>query len=195
MDGALLRLDVELEEVRLRLGALFAPRGVTRPFRPIARRIREAAREAGDVSLEAAGFAILDDWEVRAAGEARARAGAAEVVEALAARGDRLALVTSSGRAAVRPALAAAGIAADRFAAIAAREDGGAKPAALAVAIAAVGGTPAWYVVDHPSDAEAGRAAGLRVAALAGDLAGAEPLRRAGAEKVLSDLRDVSELL
>src|SRR6266568_1777266 len=117
MDGTLLRLDVDIEEVRTRLGALFAPRGVTRPFRPIVRRIRAAAREVGDPALERAGLDLLDDWELRAAAGARARPGAAAVVAALAARGDALGLVTDCGRACVFPALAAAGIPA-RFAAI-----------------------------------------------------------------------------
>src|SRR5215468_9289956 len=110
MDGALLRLDVDLEEVRLRLRELFAPHGVTQPFRPILRRLREAARQVGDVSLEAAGREILSTWEMRGAASARAREGAARVLAALDARGEPLGLVTDVGRDAVPVALAAAGI-------------------------------------------------------------------------------------
>ncbi len=48
LEGVLVRHEVDIEEVRLRLAALFGPHGVTRPFRPILRRIREAAAEVGD---------------------------------------------------------------------------------------------------------------------------------------------------
>ena len=47
MDGALLNLELDIEDVRLRLAALFGPYGITRPFRPILPRILAAAHEAG----------------------------------------------------------------------------------------------------------------------------------------------------
>jgi len=196
MDGALLRLDVDIEEVRTRLGALFAPRGVTRPFRPILRRIREAAREVGDPSLEAAGLAILSEWEVRAAASAHARAGVASVIEALAARGDRLGLVTDNGGACVAPALAAAGLPAV-FASIGTRDDApSGKGAALARVLSALGDGETWYVIDHASEAELGRAAGIHVAAFAGGGGAAteSDLRRAGAERILGSAAEVLEL-
>lgn len=193
MDGTLLRLDVDIEEVRMRLGALFAPHGVTRPFRPILARIRAAAAEVGDAQLERAGLAILDDWEVRAAQSARARSGAGEVVAALRARGTKLGLVTDNGRACVGAALAAAGIPLV-FDVIVTRDDVPAPkpdPAGIRAAAAVVGARP-WYIGDHPKDLEAGRAAGVRVAALRGGLATDAQL--AGAERLLSALDEVLEL-
>jgi beta-phosphoglucomutase-like phosphatase (HAD superfamily) len=159
----LLRLDVDLEEVRLRLAALFAPRGVTRPFRPVLRRIREAAREVGDPALERAGLAILDAWELAAAEDARARPGAPEVVAELAARGVGLGLCAETGRACVGAALAAAEIPLV-FQAIVTRDDGP-DPLGAARRRGAV-----WYVCEHPSEVAAGRGAGLRVAALRSEL-------------------------
>ena len=47
LDGTLLELDVDIEAVRMALAALFAPHGVTGPFRPILARIDAAAEEAG----------------------------------------------------------------------------------------------------------------------------------------------------
>jgi HAD superfamily hydrolase (TIGR01549 family) len=171
MDGTLLRLDVDIEEVRLKLAALFAPHGVTRPFRPVLARIKAAAIEAGDPSLEAAGLAILSGFEVDAASSARAREGAAKVIATLKDRGAKLAIVTDNGRACVAPALAAAGIPAEAFDAIVTRDDVPAPkpdPAGVRAAAAALGGDPLWYVGDHTKDVEAGRAAGVRVAAIRG---------------------------
>jgi len=196
MDGALLRLDVDLEEVRLRLRELFAPYGVTQPFRPILRRIREAARAAGDAELERAGREILSTWEVRAAASARAREGAAAVLAALDGRGDRLGLLTDAGRAAVPLALATTGLP-PVFDAVVTRDDvAEPKPdaAGLRRAVELLGPGEVWYIVDHPREAETGRQAGVRVAALGGGLAGDADLRRAGAERVLRSLDEVLAL-
>jgi phosphoglycolate phosphatase-like HAD superfamily hydrolase len=187
--AVLVRLDVDIEEVRLRLGALFAPRGVTTPFRPVLRRIRAAAREVGDPALERAGLAILDEWEGRAAVAARARDGAAGVVATLAARGDRLALVTDVGRASIGAALAAAAIP-PVFAPVVTRDDA-ADGKGVGLAAAALG-AGAWYVCDHPSDVAAARAAGVRVAALPGAMGAATD--RAGADRALAAIQDVLEL-
>jgi phosphoglycolate phosphatase-like HAD superfamily hydrolase len=193
MDGTLLRLQVDIEEVRLRLAALFAPRGVTAPFRPILRRIHEAAAEAGDPALARAGLAILDEAEARGAARAEAREGAGELIAALRARGVRLGLVTDNGRACVQPALAAAGLPAGAFEAIATRDDVPAPkpdPAGVVAVARALGGA-AWYVGDHAKDVQAGRAAaalvpGLRVAFVRGGLGDAPP---EGADLVADDLR------
>jgi phosphoglycolate phosphatase-like HAD superfamily hydrolase len=197
LDGALLRVDVDIEEVRLSLSSLFSPYGVTRPFRPILARIGAAAEEAaargGDAAaLRRRGLEILDRWEVAGAASARPRDGAAEVTGELARRGRPLGLLTNLGRAAVGPALAAAKIDAGRFAAIVTRDDAAPKPAPDGLVSLAVRlpGEPLWYVVDHAIDVDAARAARpsvprLRVAALGGV---------AGADRSLADLRAVLEL-
>src|SRR5262245_4848816 len=163
----LLRLDLDIEEVRLRLAALFRPHGVTLAFRPVAPRIREAAALAGAAgadaaALERAGFAILGDFEVAAAASARARPGAVELVAALDGRGLPLVLLTDAGPACLPAALAAAGIP-NIFKAIVAREEGRVgkpDPAGLLAAARALGDAqPIWYVGGHPTDFEAGRAA------------------------------------
>jgi len=196
MDGALLRLDVDLEEVRLRLRELFAPHGVTQPFRPILRRIREASRAAGDADLERAGREIVSTWEVRAAASARAREGAARALTALDARGDRIGLLTDAGRAAVPLALATAGLP-PVFDAVVTRDDvAEPKPdaAGLRRLVELLGPGEIWYVVDHPREAETGKQVGVRVAALGGGLAAASDLERAGAERILASLDDVLSL-
>jgi phosphoglycolate phosphatase-like HAD superfamily hydrolase len=196
MDGALLRLDVDLEEVRLRLRELFAPHGVTQPFRPILRRIREAARAVGDPDLERAGREILSTWEVRAAASARAREGAARVLAALDARGERLGLLTDAGRDAVPLALATAGLP-PVFDAVVTRDDvAEPKPdaAGLRRLVDLLGPGEIWYIVDHPREAETGKKLGVRVAALGGGLAAAADLERAGAERILTSFDDVLSL-
>jgi phosphoglycolate phosphatase len=202
MDGTLLRLEVDIEEARLRLASLFAPYGVTRPFRPILRRIGEAAGEAaargGDAAaLRARGLAILDELEVAAASSARPRPGAVAALAALAGQGAALAVVTDNGRACARPALAAAGFDPAVFSAIVTRDDVPAPkpdPAGIVAAARALGDAgEIWYVGDHPRDVEAARAAassvpGLKVIAILGGHAAEKDLRAAGADRVLPDL-------
>jgi HAD superfamily hydrolase (TIGR01549 family) len=204
LDGTLLRLDVDIEEVRQRLGALFGPHGVTAPFRPILVRIPAAAREAAtrgadETAMRRAGFAILDEWEVRAAESARARPGAAAVLEALAGRGVRLGLVTNNGRACLAPALASAGLRGDLFAATVTRDDvplPKPDPAGIVQVAAALGVDDVWYIGDHQIDVDAGRAArarlpGLRVAGLRG----ASGVTFSGADQVIDRLEDVPGLV
>lgn len=202
MDGALLRLEVDIEEVRLRLAALFAPHGVTRPFRPILARIyasaaEAAARGADPAALTRAGLDILDEWEQKGAADARAREGAADVVRALAGRGERLGLYTAVGRAAVTAALDATAIPATAFAAIVTRDDAVPKPdpAGLrALAGQLVAASSIAYVADHASDLQAARAAGiagLELVGVSSPLAPDDKLRVAGATRVISSLREL----
>jgi HAD superfamily hydrolase (TIGR01549 family) len=199
MDGTLLRLDVDIEEVRLRLAALFAPHGVTRPFRPILRRISEAAAEAGKTELRAAGLAILDEWELKGARVARPRAGAVAAARTLAEQGTKLGIVTDNGRACVETALRAAGFDPAWFQIIVTRDDVPApKPDPAGVLLAArTLGAPMVYLGDHPKDVDAGRAAartlpGIRVLAVRGGHASDADLAKAGADAVLGS---VGELL
>lgn len=197
MDGALLRVEVDIEEVRLALAALFAPYGVTRPFRPILARIDAAADEAaardGDpLELRRQGRHILDAWELRGAAEARARDGAAEVLAELAARGTPLGLLTNCGRACVEPALVAAGLDRAAFGALSTRDDYPPKPApeGLVSLASRLAGDPTWYVVDHAIDVDTGRAARARVASLrVASLPGPT-----GADRDIADLRGVLAL-
>jgi N-acetyl-D-muramate 6-phosphate phosphatase len=210
LDGTLLRLDVDIEDVRIRLGALFAPHGVTRPFRPILRRIRDAAREAAAAgadgpALERAGLELLSDAEVRAAASARARASAPVAVAALAARGFALGLVTDNGRACVEPALRQAGFDPAWFRATITRDEVAEPkpdPAGIVAAARALGATGArvFFVGDHPRDVEAARAAraevpDLQVVALRGGYAGDDQLRAAVPDHLVESLHELSRIL
>jgi phosphoglycolate phosphatase-like HAD superfamily hydrolase len=195
MDGALLDLQLDIEEVRLRLAALFGPFGITRPFRPILPRILAAAHEAaaaggGEEALRREGLAILTAEEVRGAGSARARAGAAEALAALAAAGSPLGLYTSRARAAVAPALAAAGLGAIGFGVVVAREDAEPRPspAGLVLALETLARPDAWYVTAHAQDLELGRAARARWPGLAVAMVGGGG---AAADRVVGDLREL----
>jgi HAD superfamily hydrolase (TIGR01549 family) len=197
MDGALLRVEIDIEEVRLALAALFAPYGITRPFRPILARIGQAAEEAkakgGDPEeLRKKGLAILDVWEQRGAAQARARAGAPEVIAELRQRGTPLGLLTNCGRACVVPALRASGLDPSLFEEIVTRDEAAPKPdpEGLVRLAAHLGGDPIWYVVDHAIDLDTARAArpnvpALRVATLPGP---------SGADVTITELRDVLAL-
>lgn len=192
-DGALLRLELDVEEVRQRLAALFAPHGVSRPFRPILRALREAARQVGSAELERAALAVVSEWEVKGAASARPREGAVEAVAALAGAGVSLGLVTDVGRAAVVPALRAAGLDPVRFTAIVTRDDvpaGKPDPAGVRRAAEELAAAPTWYIVDHQQDIDTGKAAGVRVVAVLGGL---RAIR--GADVVVASLRDVPKLV
>jgi HAD superfamily hydrolase (TIGR01549 family) len=201
MDGALLRLEVDIEEVRLRLAALFAPHGITRPFRPILGRIYAAAAEAAArgadaAALTRAGLELLELWETKGAADARAREGAADVVRALADRGDRLGLYTAVGRAAVDAALAATGIPPAAFASVVTRDDAAPKPdpAGLRLCAGQLGAETTAYVADHASDLQAARGAAIAHLELVGVSSALTPedkLRAAGATRVITSLREL----
>lgn len=206
LDGTVLRLELDVEEVRLRLAALFAPCGVNRPFRPILRRLHQAAdevaRAGGDgEALRRAGLAILAELEEPAAARARPRGDAPEVARALLDAGLRLAFVTDAGARAARRALEAVGLAPERAAAIVTREDGPTRPDPAPVLAAAVAvGAPAWTVGAHRVDVEAGRVAaarlsGLRVAGIAAAPAARAALTAAGADAVLAAVGELPALL
>jgi HAD superfamily hydrolase (TIGR01509 family) len=202
MDGTLLRLEVDIEEVRLQLAALFGPFGVTRPFRPVLPRIREAAREAvargGDEqSLAAQGFAILSRFEVDGARSARPREGARDVVNALHARGVPLGIVTDNGSACVPVALAAAGLPAGAFTVIVTRDELAAPkpdPEGVRKAAAALGTPSVVYIGDHAKDVTAGKAAGVRTLGLLGGH-GSDGLTAAGADATLTSLAQLLDHL
>jgi phosphoglycolate phosphatase len=196
MDGTLLRLPVDIEEARQRVAALYAPHGVTRPFRPILQRILDGAKEAGKPELAPQAYRILDDLEVAGAAEAKGAPHAADVVAKLAARGDKLGLVTDNGAACVPVALRAAGIDPAVFTAVWTRDRGAPKPSpeGLLHVLDALGeGGEAWYVGDHPRDLEAGKGARarypqLKLAAVKTGLAQESQLAKAGADRVIDRL-------
>jgi HAD superfamily hydrolase (TIGR01549 family) len=196
MDGTLLRLPVDIEEARQRIAALYAPHGVTRPFRPNLARIQDGAKEAGKPELVAQAYAILDVLEVAGAPEAKGAPHAAEVIAALVARGARLGLVTDNGAACVPLALRAVGIDPAVFEAVWTRDAGPAKPSpvGLTTVLEQLGaGDDCWYVGDHPRDLEAGKGARakfpqLRLAAVKTGLAQEAQLLKGGADRVIDRL-------
>jgi phosphoglycolate phosphatase-like HAD superfamily hydrolase len=227
LEGVLVRHEVDIEEVRLRLAALFGPYGVTRAFRPILRRIREAVAEvagsgAGGGSalgeLERRAYAIVDELELAAAGRARAKGGAVEVVAELIARRVPLGLYTERGRACVGPTLAAAGLDSAAFVSIGAREDsfppGPPRPVeanapwanapdhtpAVLAAAQGVALADVWLIADHPDDVRAARAASAQVPGLMvrpALLRGATPTTAAAgapADQTLAALADILAL-
>jgi phosphoglycolate phosphatase-like HAD superfamily hydrolase len=115
LDGTLLDLPVDIEAVRARLAAVFAPRGFALPFRPVLARIDEAATMLARDPAERArlvrlGRSLLDGAEHEAARAARPRPGAAALLAGLLARGVPVGIWTDNGRPCVDPALRAAGL-------------------------------------------------------------------------------------
>lgn len=134
LDGTLVDLPVDIEAVRTELAAMFAPHGYARPFRPILARLDEAAREVGGAfgsteAAYAAGMAVLDRAELRAAAAATPVPGARALIAALHGEGIALGILTNNGRSCVEPALRAAGIDVATFAVIVSRDEVAAKPA------------------------------------------------------------------
>jgi mannitol-1-/sugar-/sorbitol-6-phosphatase len=164
LDGTLLDLPVDIEPARAEIGALLAAAGHPGPPSPILAAIAAAVAAAGPDGrdLRRRALAVLDRAELVAAPGAVARAGAADLLAAVAAAGRPLAIVTDNGRACVGPALAAAGLRA-RFTLVARDDVALGKPApdgliAAARALLPGGGALLW-AGDSPRDVAAGRAA------------------------------------
>ena len=124
--------------------------------------------------------------------------GAGELVQAAAADGRSLVLVTSAPRSIAEAFLRAAGLD-EHFTAVVSGEDGPGKPdPALflrALEAADVDAEHAVAVEDAPSGVRAARAAGVRVLGVTADPARAAELRDAGADAVVPDLHVAAKKL
>jgi phosphoglycolate phosphatase-like HAD superfamily hydrolase len=139
---------------------------------------------------------------VRRAAELRERGhalpGAAGVLAALAARGVRQSVVTGNVRAAAEVKLAVFGL--DSYLDLdfgAYAEDGEERPELLRVALVHAGVAPekAVFVGDTPADVAGGRAARVRVVAVATGRTSEGELLGAGADVVLDGLSDIGHVL
>ncbi|MFJ6705615.1 MULTISPECIES: HAD family hydrolase [unclassified Streptomyces] len=139
----------------------------------------------------------LGSVHVRRAAELRERGhalpGAAAVLAALAGRGVHQSVVTGNVRAAAEVKLAVFGL--DSYLSLddgAYGEDGDQRPELLRAALARSGATAvdAVFLGDTPADVSGGRAAGVRVVAVATGRTTEADLVAAGADAVLPDLSD-----
>ncbi|MBX5470811.1 MAG: HAD family hydrolase [Thermoleophilaceae bacterium] len=163
LDGTLVELELDWGAVRSALRARAATAGIAvrdARVQPLLARARAQAPRVAE-QLEA----WLGDLEAAAARRCRVNRA---LLAWLAERPDApLAICTSSGRACVGPALAAAGLA-ERVVAVVAREDVRAwkpNPEGLLALLARTGAPPerALFIGDRATDAAAGRAAGVPV--------------------------------
>lgn len=204
MDGTLLRLQVDIEEARLRVAELFAPYGYREGFRPILWHIEQASRHADRAGVDGAKLrrrarALVDEQEIIGAREAKMREGASELLAALGARGIPLGLVTDNGRACVEPALSAAGLPASLFQVVVTRDDvpyPKPDPAGILRACRVLRSPLVVYIGDHPKDVTAGRTAsrewpGLVVVALSGGFASTESLVESRPDHLINTLHEV----
>jgi phosphoglycolate phosphatase-like HAD superfamily hydrolase len=209
VEGTLLDLPVEIEGVRRRVRAAFAARGVSIAGRPLLAQIRSGAeaialREgpaAGEESLREA-YTIIERAELDGAPRARARPGAARLLELAASRGDRVVLVSNTAESAVRVGLAISGLAAFRLEAIVGREAGRDPKPSTAPLLAALDGLPRplgelVVVGDGVHDITMARAAAtllstegaeVQAVGLAATEEAARALREAGADLTVPDL-------
>ncbi|MEU8710931.1 HAD hydrolase-like protein [Streptomyces sp. NPDC048663] len=139
---------------------------------------------------------------VRRAAELRERGhalpGAAAVLAALAGRGVHQSVVTGNVRAAAEVKLAVFGL--DAYLSLddgAYGEDGDQRPELLRAALTRTGtkAHDAVFLGDTPADVAGGRAAGVRVVAVATGRTPKADLEAAGADAVLPDLSDTERAL
>jgi phosphoglycolate phosphatase-like HAD superfamily hydrolase len=167
--------------------------------------LRETTRLHGidyDESLFPRFADALGALHVRRAAELRERGhalpGAAAVLAALADRGVRQSVVTGNIRQAAEVKLQVFGL--DSYLNLddgAYGEDGEERPELLKAALRRAGVTPetAVFLGDTPADVAGGRAAGVRVVAVATGRTSPAELRDAGADFVLEGLTDVDQVL
>jgi len=186
LDGTLVVLDIDIEAVRARVAQLFSAAGIVRPFSPILTAIDAAATELGvdtGPALRSQALEMITRAEVAAAGRARPRRGAAELVRA-AARVGEVSVVTNNSRWAAELALQR--LVPEIAPVIVGREDVARPkpdPEGILLATRQWAGQGAIVVVgDSPVDVRAARAAGaalgraIEVAVVAGGRAEAAEL-------------------
>jgi phosphoglycolate phosphatase-like HAD superfamily hydrolase len=157
MDGTLISLPVEWEKVRSDLKRLT---GTSLEFNPFFLDVQTVI--AKDPALLAPMIKTIDDYEARAAPEARLEDGALEGLSALSRRAE-LSLVTMQGRACCAKILERLGIG-RFFASSFAREDSMDRTAQLRMALKSLGAreADAFFVGDRINDLNAARAVGVR---------------------------------
>lgn len=164
LDGTLVDLRIDIEDVRGQLAELFAPLGYTTRFAPILERIAQASAQVSNseserVDLHRRGMGLLDAAELAAADTADAVAGAVTIVAHLVDASVPVAIITNNSRGCVAPALATIGLGAVPWVTTVSRDDAPAKPNPTGVTAAArsllpEGGT-VWLVGDGDRDIEA----------------------------------------
>ena len=209
VDGTLLHLPVDIQQVRRALAEMFRELGVELDFVPLLRRIREAARLAaapegtGTVeSLVEHAYRLVTRFEVEAARRATGCRGLETLVHALGQ--EPVVLVSNNSAEAVRAALATCGLAPARLMSVIGRtpwRPAKPDPAPLLQALGAVVPLPRQIICvgDRPADMAMALAAGgtsvlarsrtsITAVGVKGRLEGEEELLQAGAEVVFSDL-------
>ena len=212
VDGTLLHLPVNIQQVREALADMFRPLGVDRPFVPLLQRVHEAAQDAAaPVGTETAkalverAYRLITRFEVDAARRAEPAAGLATLVRALDQ--EPVVLVSNNSAEAVRAALATCGLAPTRLASVIGRtpwRKAKPDPAPLLQAMGAVVPLPRQIICvgDRPVDMAMARAtarthvvararASITAVGVVGRLEGEEELREAGAEEVFTDLESL----
>jgi len=197
LDGTLVFLDVDIEQVRARVASLFADAGVQRRFSPLLANIDEAAEEVGGEGgqrLRAQALELISAAEIEAARTARPRSGAVELLRA-ASRVAAVAVVTNNSRRAAELALRS--LVPGLAPVILGREDSSRPkpdPQGMIEAITRLDVEGAVLVVgDSPMDVRAARAAGaalgreLEVAVVTGGRAEAAELVALGPDLMVGE--------
>lgn len=209
VDGTLVHLPVEIQQVRDALAEMFRPLGVELEFVPLLDRIRQAAQLAAAPvgtdtveSLVERAYRVVTRFEVEAARRATPCSGLDDLIRALGQ--EPVVLVSNSSAEAVRAALATCGLAPARLASVIGRiawRPAKPDPAPLLQALGAVDPLPGEVICvgDRPADMAMAVAAAdsamltrrkvtVTAVGVLGRLEGEEDLRRAGAEQVFPDL-------
>lgn len=174
-EGTLVDFQWRLAEAEAELRVVFAAQGCA-----TAGNYAELWNAAADLAvpqgrlapLRAALGPVYDRWDADALGRWAPRPGASELLQALAGRGLRTAMVSNIGRAALAAALARFGLD-SRLAPVVSRDDVTfmkPRPEGALRALAELQTAPsaALFVGDSRADVLAARAAGLRVAIVRG---------------------------
>ena len=164
-----------------------------------ARAQSDAGRGTNYDGLRRAAFSILDTLEAESARTVVLLPGVREALDALRSRGVRMAVLTNSGGKAAGEALERAGLL-GRFEFVLTRDDTEImkpRPEGLEMAARRFGlpRGSVYYVGDSAYDVQAGRAAGIRVIAVATGSHTAERLKAEGADYTISSLAELGALL
>lgn len=199
-DGTLAHLTIDFEEMRREILALLPAHatGATGLDRmPVLELIEAAAERVRGARADEAGFRdaarqAIERLEIEAAARGGLLPGIPAALAELSARAYGLAIVTRNCAAAVARVLDGPAGARLPHRVLLTREDVPRvkpDPGHLRAAAAALGVDPAAAVMvgDHPTDVEAGRAAGMRAVGVLSGRSRREALEAAGADLVLED--------
>jgi phosphoglycolate phosphatase len=204
LDGTLVKLNFNAKKTRERLKEFYKRYGVNKEFKPVLKSIEESKWEIserfGRIEAETTyktAIKILEEEERIALEDSEILPSARETLNNLRTAGYKLGIISRTSKSVVEDAVKRHNLGVDI---IIAREDTNKTkpyPDPVNVALKKLKTSPKECIIvgDHPYDIISGKRAGVTTIGILTGVASEEDLKQAGADYIVRDLRELTELI